>query len=193
MAGLEGRTGSLTVGKQADIVLIDARAINLAPVHDAVTAVTLGADVSNVEAVLVAGQFRKRDGKLVADVDRARQLVENVARPAARRGGRQEGDPRVTSRHVVRRASEAGFTAVSDGFSRWSIVDESVPGAVHTGFAVCELAPGTSVPSRVNWFEESVFLLADPPCWTRPAGRTGWSPATTACQHRRAVRLAQPG
>jgi 5-methylthioadenosine/S-adenosylhomocysteine deaminase len=78
VAGLEDRTGSLTVGKQADIVLIDARAINIAPVHDAVTAVTLCADVSNVEAVLVAGEFRKRDGKLVADVDRARQLVENA-------------------------------------------------------------------------------------------------------------------
>jgi len=77
VAGLEDRTGSLTVGKQADVVLIDARSINIAPVHDAVTAVTLCADVSNVEAVLVAGQFRKRDGKLVADVERARQLVEN--------------------------------------------------------------------------------------------------------------------
>jgi cytosine/adenosine deaminase-related metal-dependent hydrolase len=78
VAGLEDRTGSLTVGKQADIVLIDGRAINIAPVHDAVTAVTLCADVSNVEAVLVAGEFRKRDGKLVADVERARQLVENA-------------------------------------------------------------------------------------------------------------------
>ncbi|MFD0741981.1 amidohydrolase family protein [Phytohabitans flavus] len=77
VAGLEDRTGSLTVGKQADIVLIDARGINMVPVHDAVTAVTLCADVSNVEAVLVAGQFRKRDGKLLADVERARVLVDN--------------------------------------------------------------------------------------------------------------------
>lgn len=77
VAGLEDRTGSLTPGKQADVVLIDARAINMAPVHDAVAAVTLCADVSNVESVIVAGQFRKRDGKLLADVDRARQLVEN--------------------------------------------------------------------------------------------------------------------
>jgi 5-methylthioadenosine/S-adenosylhomocysteine deaminase len=77
VAGLENRTGSLTPGKQADIVLIDATAINVAPVHDAVTAVTLCADVSNVESVLVAGEFRKRDGKLLADVGRARQLVEN--------------------------------------------------------------------------------------------------------------------
>jgi 5-methylthioadenosine/S-adenosylhomocysteine deaminase len=77
VVGLEDRIGSLTPGKQADIVLIDTNAINVTPVHDAVTAVTLCADVSNVEAVLVAGQFRKRDGKLLADVDRARGLVEN--------------------------------------------------------------------------------------------------------------------
>jgi cytosine/adenosine deaminase-related metal-dependent hydrolase len=75
VAGLEDRTGSLTPGKQADIVVIDATAINLAPVHDPVCAVTLGADVSNVEDVLVAGMFRKRGGKMLADIGRARDLV----------------------------------------------------------------------------------------------------------------------
>ena len=76
VAGLEDRTGSLTPGKQADIVVIDATAINVAPIHDSVAAVTLSADVSNVESVLVAGEFRKRDGKLLADVGRARDLVQ---------------------------------------------------------------------------------------------------------------------
>ena len=78
VAGLEDRTGSLTPGKQADVVIIDATAINVTPIHDPVAAVTLSADVSNVEAVLVAGQFRKRDGKLLADVARARNLVQNA-------------------------------------------------------------------------------------------------------------------
>jgi cytosine/adenosine deaminase-related metal-dependent hydrolase len=76
VAGLEDRTGSLTPGKQADVVVIDATAINMTPIHDPVAAVTLSADVSNVESVLVAGAFRKRDGKLLADVGRARELVE---------------------------------------------------------------------------------------------------------------------
>jgi hypothetical protein len=49
----------------------------MTPVHDAAAAVTLCADVSNVESVLVAGEFRKRDGRLLADVARARELVEN--------------------------------------------------------------------------------------------------------------------
>jgi 5-methylthioadenosine/S-adenosylhomocysteine deaminase len=78
VAGLEDRVGSLTTGKKADVVVIDATAINVAPVHDPVAAVTLCADVSNVEHVIVNGDFRKRDFKLLADVDRARTLVENA-------------------------------------------------------------------------------------------------------------------
>jgi cytosine/adenosine deaminase-related metal-dependent hydrolase len=77
VAGLESRTGSLTPGKQADVVLLDATAINMTPIHDPVAAVVLCADVSNVEAVLVDGEWRKRDFRLVADVANARTLVEN--------------------------------------------------------------------------------------------------------------------
>jgi len=76
VAGVEDRTGSLTPGKKADVVVIDAGAINMAPVFDPVAAVTLSADVSNVDTVIVDGLVRKRDGKLLADVGRARQLVE---------------------------------------------------------------------------------------------------------------------
>jgi len=78
VAGLEDRVGSLTPGKRADVVVIDATAINVAPIHDPVAAVTLCADVSNVEHVIVDGEFRKRDFRLRADVDRARTLVENA-------------------------------------------------------------------------------------------------------------------
>jgi len=76
VAGLESRTGSLTPGKQADIVLLDATRLNMAPVIDPVTAVTLCADVSNVDTVLVAGVVRKRGGRLLADVAGARAGVE---------------------------------------------------------------------------------------------------------------------
>jgi cytosine/adenosine deaminase-related metal-dependent hydrolase len=79
VAGLESRTGSLTPGKKADVVLIDARQLNVAPVIDPVAAVTLSADVSNVDTVIVDGVVRKRDGKLLADVGRARQLVEQAS------------------------------------------------------------------------------------------------------------------
>src|SRR5690606_20578483 len=70
VAGVEDRTGSLTPGKKADVVLIDARDINMVPVKDPVAAVTLCADVSNVDTVIVDGVVRKRGGKLLADVDR---------------------------------------------------------------------------------------------------------------------------
>jgi cytosine/adenosine deaminase-related metal-dependent hydrolase len=76
VAGLEDRTGSLTPGKQADVVLLDARALNVAPVIDPVAAVTLSADVSNVDTVIVNGVVQKRGGVLRGDVARARQLVE---------------------------------------------------------------------------------------------------------------------
>jgi cytosine/adenosine deaminase-related metal-dependent hydrolase len=76
VAGLADRTGSLTPGKKADVILIDARQLNVAPVIDPVAAVTLSADVSNVDTVIVDGVVRKRNGRLVADVDRARRLVE---------------------------------------------------------------------------------------------------------------------
>ncbi|MFG1667579.1 amidohydrolase family protein [Streptomyces sp. Y7] len=76
VAGVEDRTGSLTPGKRADVVAVDATALNVAPVHDAAAAVALSADVSNVDTVIVDGVIRKRDGRLVADVARARRLVE---------------------------------------------------------------------------------------------------------------------
>jgi 5-methylthioadenosine/S-adenosylhomocysteine deaminase len=76
VAGLERRTGSLTPGKKADVVVVDAHSLNMAPVIDPVAAVTLCADVSNVDTVIIDGKVRKRDGKLLADADKARQLVE---------------------------------------------------------------------------------------------------------------------
>ena len=79
------RTGvGSSLSKKADIVVIDATAINVAPVHDPVAAVTLCADVSNVEHVIVDGEFL-RDFKLLADVDRARAGRKRTRLPRRRR------------------------------------------------------------------------------------------------------------
>ncbi|WP_308200965.1 amidohydrolase family protein [Actinoplanes sp. M2I2] len=77
--GLGRRTGSLTVGKEADIVLLDATALNVAPVNNAVGAVVSLMDRSNVETVIVAGQIRKWKGQLLgADLNRlGRELEES--------------------------------------------------------------------------------------------------------------------
>ena len=70
------RTGSITPGKKADLVIIDTKAVNVAPVIDPVGAVVCAADISNVRTVLVDGRIVKDDFKLKAELDRPRQLVE---------------------------------------------------------------------------------------------------------------------
>lgn len=67
--GLESRIGSLTPGKQADIVLLDTRLLNMQPVSDPVSTVVMQASLANVDSVMVAGEFHKRNGKLLADVE----------------------------------------------------------------------------------------------------------------------------
>jgi cytosine/adenosine deaminase-related metal-dependent hydrolase len=75
--GLGDRLGTLEPGKQADVLLLRADAPNLAPVSDPVGAVALAAGPHNVDAVLVAGQWVKRDGRFVH-----RDLGAVVARAA---------------------------------------------------------------------------------------------------------------
>ncbi len=76
VAGVADRTGSITPGKKADIVVIDGSAVNVAPIIDPVGAVVCAADISNVKTVLIDGVIRKQDGKLVADLAGPRRLVE---------------------------------------------------------------------------------------------------------------------
>jgi 5-methylthioadenosine/S-adenosylhomocysteine deaminase len=76
VAGVADRTGSITPGKKADIVIIDTKAVNVAPVIDPVGAVVCAADTANVKTVLVDGKVVKQDFKLTADLDRPRKLVE---------------------------------------------------------------------------------------------------------------------
>jgi cytosine/adenosine deaminase-related metal-dependent hydrolase len=76
VAGIADRTGSITPGKKADVVIIDGGAVNVAPVIDPVAAVVLAADISNVDTVIVDGKILKRNGKLVADLVAPRKAVE---------------------------------------------------------------------------------------------------------------------
>ncbi len=65
MLKMESRIGSLTPGKQADVVMIRANDLNMWPVHDPVSSVVMQAGIGNIDTVLVAGKVRKRRGKLV--------------------------------------------------------------------------------------------------------------------------------
>jgi 5-methylthioadenosine/S-adenosylhomocysteine deaminase len=63
--GAESRIGSLTPGKDADLILIDTGAINMTPVIDPVGAVVFYANASNVDSVFIRGEAVKRKGVLV--------------------------------------------------------------------------------------------------------------------------------
>ena len=76
VAGIADRTGSLTPGKKADVVIIDGSAVNIAPIIDPVGAVVCAADVSNVKTVLVDGEVLKENFKLKASLDGPRRAVE---------------------------------------------------------------------------------------------------------------------
>ncbi|WP_249018860.1 amidohydrolase family protein [Conexibacter sp. S30A1] len=73
---LGDKVGSLTPGKKADVILLRATDLNLAPLSDMVGAVVCGANSGNVDTVLVNGKIVKRNGSLVGvDVARVHRLI----------------------------------------------------------------------------------------------------------------------
>ena len=89
--GLADRVGCLKPGMQADLVLIDTRMLNLWPPHDPVATV-LQASLANIEAVMIAGDWRKRHGRVLyaglnqvqqALLESGRRIVTALGLPAA--------------------------------------------------------------------------------------------------------------
>jgi cytosine/adenosine deaminase-related metal-dependent hydrolase len=75
---LDAKVGSLTPGKEADIIILDAEAINVAPLNVVPGAVVSLMERSNVETVIVAGKIRKWKGKLLdVNLRRLRRELEN--------------------------------------------------------------------------------------------------------------------
>ncbi|MFI6792957.1 amidohydrolase family protein [Nonomuraea sp. NPDC050383] len=66
--GLGDVTGSLTPGKQADVLVVRAEDLNNMPLNDPIGTLVLGSDARNIDAVFIAGQVRKWAGA-VLDVD----------------------------------------------------------------------------------------------------------------------------
>jgi cytosine/adenosine deaminase-related metal-dependent hydrolase len=74
---LDHKVGSLTPGKEADILILDAEAINVAPLNQVPGAVVSLMDRTNVETVIVAGQIRKWKGRLLGvDLPQLRRQLE---------------------------------------------------------------------------------------------------------------------
>jgi len=74
-AGLESEIGTLTPGKQADIIMIRTDGVAVFPVTNAIGTIVQAVERSDVDTVMVAGEIRKRAGKLVG-VDVAKLHAE---------------------------------------------------------------------------------------------------------------------
>jgi cytosine/adenosine deaminase-related metal-dependent hydrolase len=61
---LDRKIGSLTPGKEADVILLRADTVNVMPLNHAYGAIVLGMDTSNVDTVFVGGRLRKWKGAL---------------------------------------------------------------------------------------------------------------------------------
>jgi 5-methylthioadenosine/S-adenosylhomocysteine deaminase len=78
-AHLDGKIGTLTPGKEADVIMLATDRINVFPLNNAPGAVVTLMDTSNVENVFVAGKVMKWRGKLVdVDLNRIRRLTEKA-------------------------------------------------------------------------------------------------------------------
>ena len=76
-AGLLDRCGTLTPGKEADIVMIRTDDINLYPSNHAIGTVVLAADTRNIDTVIVAGRVRKLRGRMAGvNMDKFRQMAD---------------------------------------------------------------------------------------------------------------------
>lgn len=65
--GLDADTGSLTPGKQADLIIIDPHQLNFAPDWDWINQIVFNGQPRNVRDVMVAGRILKRDGRTLVD------------------------------------------------------------------------------------------------------------------------------
>jgi cytosine/adenosine deaminase-related metal-dependent hydrolase len=73
--GLDRRIGSLTPGKQADIIVVGGTGMSQHPRRDPAGTLVFQTNPQDVRHVLVAGRFRKRDGKLLG-IDLPRLLAD---------------------------------------------------------------------------------------------------------------------
>ena len=79
MLKMQDRIGSLSPGKQADLILVRASDLNMQPLHDPAAALVTQAGLANIDSVMIGGEFRKRNGQMLFSGLGARQgqLVES--------------------------------------------------------------------------------------------------------------------
>ena len=87
-AHLDSKIGTLTPGKEADIIMLATNRINVAPLTNVPGAIVTLMDTSNVENVLIAGRIMKWQGRLVGvDVNKViSDVTKSLERLLARSG-----------------------------------------------------------------------------------------------------------
>ena len=76
-AHLDHKIGTLSPGKEADIIMLAADRINVFPLNNVPGTVVTLMDTSNVDTALVAGKVAKWHGSLVGvDLGRLRRMIE---------------------------------------------------------------------------------------------------------------------
>jgi 5-methylthioadenosine/S-adenosylhomocysteine deaminase len=87
-ANIDGKVGTLTPGKEADIVMLRADHLDVWPLNNAPSIVASLMNPSHVESVFIAGKPKKWHGALVGvDMERVRRLVTQSRDAVVRRGG----------------------------------------------------------------------------------------------------------
>ena len=79
--GLGNEIGSIEVGKQADLIIIDTDKPHLTPLYNPVSHIVYAASGSDVRDVLVAGEFLVRNRKLLTlDLDHTLERVTEISK-----------------------------------------------------------------------------------------------------------------
>ena len=112
--GLESKIGTLTPGKEADIILLRTDRLNVMPMNNAVGAVVTSMGPQNVDTVLIAGKVMKRNGQLVG-VDMNAALAK-LGRDAQARNYK-----------AAERAATSAFETARADCSSWPAPRSSAP------------------------------------------------------------------
>jgi len=94
--GLDGKIGSLTPGKRADVILLRTDTFGMTPLNNPIGQFVYNAHPGLVDTILVDGKVAKRDGELVGlDAARVRRLAvesrDDIMRRADGRAGARIG------------------------------------------------------------------------------------------------------
>lgn len=89
--GIDGLAGTLTVGKRADLTVVDLGGVHCLPAHDATSTLVYAAQATDVRSVYVDGRALVEDGELTAatglDVERLRAHSRERVPALLRRAG----------------------------------------------------------------------------------------------------------